>query len=203
MRAGTCAGSATQVPALLITASIAVSASFAETASFAQNAATASFIEGFTASLQSGSLVPGKGIDIQVSGSAQVISSDKETFLTFFDSQPAIGIIRNQVFSLIECEPESRKQLDLTNYIQARISVQVVDPGTTSSVAGFEFSTDGGSSFSFLDGLSGPTASLASTGSMTSSYVDLSASAMDDILIRWVVLGGSVCVLSIVSLKGM
>ena len=71
-------------PTALITASFAVSSSFAETASFAQNAATASFIDPLpSASLASGSLVPGRGIEITVSGSSQIIESDKESFVTF------------------------------------------------------------------------------------------------------------------------
>lgn len=178
-------------PTALITASFAVSSSFAETASFAQNAATASFIEGFTASFESGSLVPGRGIEITVSGSSQIIESDKESFVTFLDTQPGLLILRNQDPPLEEPEEDARKRVNLAQYRQARMSVQVERAGFDSASVGYQYSTDNGATWDFLDGVGGPTASLAFTGSNTSSYVDLVASAQDDILIRWIAQGGN------------
>lgn len=172
-------------PTALITASFAVSASFAETASFIDPSNLPS------ASLASGSLVPGRGIEITVSGSTQIVESDKESFVTFLDTQPALLVLRNQDAALEEPEPDGRKRFNLSEYRQARVSVQVERAGFTSASVGYQYSTDNGATWDFLDGAGGPTASLAFTGSNTSSYVDLAVLSQDDILIRWIAQGGN------------
>ena len=172
-------------PTALLTASFAVSASHAETASFIDPSNLP------PASLESGSLIPGRGIEITLSGSAQIIESDKESFVTFLDTQPALLVLRNQDPPLEEPEVDSRKRINLAEYRQARMSVQVERAGFSGSSVGYQYSADNGVTWDFLDGAGGPTASMAFTGSNTSSYVDLEVSAQSDILIRWIAQGGN------------
>ena len=126
-----------------------------------------------------------------MSGSAQIIESDKESFVTFLDTQPALLVLRNQDPPLEEPEVDSRKRINLAEYRQARMSVQVERAGFSGSSVGYQYSADNGVTWDFLDGAGGPTASMAFTGSNTSSYVDLEVSAQSDILIRWIAQGGN------------
>jgi len=118
-------------------------------------------------------------------------SPPKENFIIIFDSHPAIAIIKNQPVEIYEPVFESRKQLNLINYKQARICVQVIAPGSVTSVIGAQYSINGGETWLFLDGINGPAAALIVTGSSVSPYVDLDETAKSDILIRWVTLNGN------------
>lgn len=78
-----------------------------------------------------------------------------------------------------------RIQSDLSGVTQARISAFIVATGAKSgSFMAVQYSTDGGSTWAYLDGSSGPSVSLVSTGLQTSSYVNLAANAKADVLLR-------------------
>jgi hypothetical protein len=80
-------------------------------------------------------------------------------------------------------------KVDLTNGNEARITVAVTAT-TTSANARFEYSTTGTGSWGALDGSSGPSVSLSTTGVKVSSWVALASGAKADVFIRAVTQSG-------------
>ena len=133
------------------------------------------------------------GWDVLSGAVTGTFATDFRVSIPFLDGQPFALKITNLTSSVVEPEPESRKRMDLTSFTQVRASVLVESASNLtnpSASVGFQFSLDNGSSWKFLDGLSGPTASLAVTGSNTSGFTTITGSAQTDVLLRWVTLGG-------------
>lgn len=184
------------------------SASFAETASFALSFGLGGRGTGALLplgevtlksqrgiNLLSGTFEDPEGVEVDelvLSGSQTIlIASDKVSEVTFLDTQPAVLILKKQGASLEEPQPESRKMVDFEDVHQVRIAVQVDKAGFASASVAYQFSSDSGSSWDFLNGADGPSVSIAQTGSFVSDYVLLTASATSSILIRWVAVGGN------------
>jgi len=83
-----------------------------------------------------------------------------------------------------------RKQFDLTNATQARIVANQAVTGSTSAKLRAQYSTDQ-SSWSFLDGSSGPSVGINAANTVrTSSWVNLASGAKADVYLRLVTQDG-------------
>lgn len=84
-----------------------------------------------------------------------------------------------------------RSQADLTNATEARVVLTfpsvalLLSPPTLAA----QYSTDGGSTWNYLDGGTGPSVAYSSL-SLTSSWITLAAGAQADVLLRVVASGG-------------
>ena len=87
--------------------------------------------------------------------------------------------------------PGMRAQLDLTLASQARLTGNVQVAGFAGSSIGLQYSTDGGTTWTYLNGGTGPSISLTSTGSVSSGWVNIAAAAKADVLIRVGGVGGN------------
>ena len=102
------------------------------------------------------------------------------------------------------CESTSyRWRANLTSASAIRISVQVVVAGGTGSVLRLQYTTDttGASGWDYMDGATGPSVAIDSTGLKVSSAVSLASAAKADVLLRLVMLngdgvGGTVCTIN-------
>jgi len=82
----------------------------------------------------------------------------------------------------------SRTQLDLSAKSQARI-VAAVDAAADPGEFRGQYSTDGGSNWDYLDGVTGPTCGIA-VGVNAGAWVDLAIAAKADVLLRVVTING-------------
>jgi len=152
------------------------SSSFATTASFAQ-----------TASLLLGSIESASWAE---TASYAENASAKEEHFTLYSSEPANTILENQTGSLFEYGPESRKKMILDNYNEARVSTIIHTEGYISSSLAVQYSTNNGVSWSFVDGSSAPSLSMAVTGNIAGEWVTMVSESKSDVLLRWVTEGG-------------
>jgi hypothetical protein len=76
-----------------------------------------------------------------------------------------------------------RTKYDLTNATQARVVVMVLTAGSASSIICAQYSTDQ-TTWYYLDGGTGPCATINATGVRTSAYVNLPAGAKADVFLR-------------------
>jgi len=92
--------------------------------------------------------------------------------------------------ALLEVAVGLRTKVDLSNYSQARVCtyVTLLDAATALAV---QYSLDGGATWAYLDGASGPSVSVASGGVQTGSWVNLAAGAKADVTLRLVTTGGN------------
>lgn len=88
----------------------------------------------------------------------------------------------------------TRVQADLSNKAQARLVAMVTTAGATSAELRGRFSTNGGSTWAYLDNSSGPNVAINSTGLKSStSWVNLTAAAKTDVMIQvWGINGDGV-----------
>lgn len=87
--------------------------------------------------------------------------------------------------------PNARIQLDLSLATQARFSVNTIVAGNAGATLALQFSTNGGSTWTNLDGVSGPSVAIGSIAVVTSAWVNLVAAAQADVLVRIVGQGGN------------
>lgn len=85
--------------------------------------------------------------------------------------------------------------VDLSNYTEARLLMNVTTAVANGTLRA-QYSTDGGSSWNYLDGGTGPELTPSSTGVKTSSWVTLDAGALTEVLLRVVGVNGTSVVLS-------
>jgi len=182
----------------------ATSASFATTASFAQTGSyvAAADIDGAVGSAsfattasfaQTGSYVAGGDVDGAVASATSASYADKAAVaplqLSLNNNFGADIVITDLTGSIEEWDEGQRTKVDFTNYTSARVIARVNDAEISGAV-GVQYSTDE-SAWSFLDGGEGPSASLATIGTIASSFVDLEGAAQDDVFVRWVTFSGS------------
>ena len=83
----------------------------------------------------------------------------------------------------------SRTQIDLSEYDEARLTVNMMKKDATEGVVSLQYSLDGGSTFQSLDGAGGPSADLdvgPVTGIKTDGFVSLESAAQADVVLRLV-----------------
>jgi hypothetical protein len=80
-------------------------------------------------------------------------------------------------------------KLDLTNTTEVRLTLAVTAT-TTSANARLEYSLNGSTGWTALDGSSGPSVSLSTTGVKDSGWVALASGAKADVYVRAVTQGG-------------
>lgn len=85
---------------------------------------------------------------------------------------------------------DRRNKFDLTNYSQARLIANVEVIGAAGATLRGEFSTTDGGTYAALDNSTGPNVSLATAGTIVSSFVSLTAAAKADVFLRIVGVGG-------------
>jgi hypothetical protein len=80
---------------------------------------------------------------------------------------------------------------DLTNFTQARVAVCMDAAGAAGSQIAIQYSTDGGSSWKYLDdtadgaiGSATPKVSIAASGAAVSAWMTLAAAARADVRLR-------------------
>lgn len=83
-----------------------------------------------------------------------------------------------------------RTWVDLDNLTEARVSVAVETAGAGTADAGVQYSADGGTSWFFLDGGVGPAVDISSTGAKLSAWGPIVSGAQNDVLLRFVHIGG-------------
>lgn len=83
----------------------------------------------------------------------------------------------------------TRQRMDLTGVGYARLSANVATLAAATEIR-VQYSIDGGSTFAYLDGGTGPAVSLAATGTVVSKWVKVAAAAQGDVLLRVVTIGG-------------
>lgn len=83
-----------------------------------------------------------------------------------------------------------RLSVDLTNATQARFSANVVASGTGGATLRVQYSTDGGGTWTNLDGGAGPTIPVAA-GRQATAFFSIDAAAKADVLLRVVGQGGN------------
>ena len=98
----------------------------------------------------------------------------------------------NQPAATTEFDGASNRRLsvDLTNATQARFSANIVVSGTGGATLRVQYSTDGGGSWTNLDGGAGPTVPIAS-GRQATAFFNIDAAAQADVLLRVVGQGGN------------
>ena len=107
-----------------------------------------------------------------------------------FNNNFGRGVVINTLpAALTEHDQGERTIADLTGYTQARVSVRINEEDSSGDVA-IQYSTDE-FSWAYLDGSSGPVATMAATGTIVSSWVDITALAQADVFLRWVTVNGS------------
>jgi len=77
-----------------------------------------------------------------------------------------------------------RSQVDLTNAARVRLVVDVVTGGVAGAKLRGQYSTNGGGTWAYLDGATGPSAAIDVAGTIASAWVDLVAAAKADVLLR-------------------
>jgi len=86
--------------------------------------------------------------------------------------------------------PRYRTKVDLTNYRQARMVVNVLTAGaTTPAKLLVQYSTDE-TTWYYLDGSSGPSVNIDATGVKVGSWVNLTSGAKADVFLRIVGIDG-------------
>lgn len=76
-----------------------------------------------------------------------------------------------------------RTKYDLTNATQVRVVVMVLTAGSANSLVCAQYSTDQ-TTWNYLDGGTGPCATINATGVRSSAYVNLPAGAKADVFLR-------------------
>ncbi len=84
-----------------------------------------------------------------------------------------------------------RAMIDLSRATRVRASVMVMVAGFAGSTIHFEYSLDAGSTWDYLDGVSGPVSAIDALGLATSAWVAVDAPALADVLIRPAGAGGN------------
>ena len=166
---------------LIGNASTSTTASYAVTASFALNGGGSSNTGSFTGSF-TGSLLGSSSYALASNHIAQVIP--------LYAQFAQRILLQNLSSSILEPDAGMRIKADLTNCNQARLVTYVDQTGSNTSFIGTQYSTDQ-NNWNFLDGLSGTTASLSTHGIVSSSWINISGTAQQDIFIRWVAGSGS------------
>lgn len=77
-----------------------------------------------------------------------------------------------------------RSQVDLTNASRVRLVADVVTGGVAGSQLRGQYSLNGGGTWAYLDGASGPAVAIDVAGAISSAWVDLEAAAKADVLLR-------------------
>lgn len=85
----------------------------------------------------------------------------------------------------------TRVRIDLSLASQARFTLNLTVAGVAAAVLALQFSTNAGTTWAYLDGVSGPSVNIGTTGARESTWVDLTAAAKADVLIRIVGQGGN------------
>lgn len=83
-----------------------------------------------------------------------------------------------------------RQLIDLTNATQTRLGVNVTVAGSTNAVLAIQYSLNQ-STWAYLDGGTGPSVSISSTGLQTSSFVTITPAARTNVYLRVVGSGGN------------
>lgn len=83
-----------------------------------------------------------------------------------------------------------RIRIDLTNANSVRLSVNVVTAGANNAVLRVQYSTDQ-ATWNYLDGATGPSAGVGTTGLQVGSFVNLVAGAKADVYLRVVGVNGN------------
>lgn len=204
-----------------VTASLATSASHALTASFATQAANADTatsashaVQSDSASLAAQATSASHAVTADSATSAShATTSDTATTaswaskaivapanINFNNAFGAEALLSVPTGGAEEQDSGERAAFNLTGYTQARVIVRVL-PGAPTLPAGWlapqflaivsQSSEDDNTAWGFLDGIDGPSASMDVSGTIVSSWVDLTAGAQTDVLLRWATFSGS------------
>jgi hypothetical protein len=92
--------------------------------------------------------------------------------------------------TLTEVSPRSRTWFDAVGFMRARLVAQVWTAATSGTLIVAQYSYDGGTSWRYLDGASGPTLGIDQTGTVRGPWATLEPTARGDILLRWATYGG-------------
>ena len=84
-----------------------------------------------------------------------------------------------------------RVQADLQRATEGRLSVNMGVAGASGSTLAAQYSTDGGSTWAYLDGSAGPTVAISAVDNAVGSWVNLASGAKADVLLRLVGAGGN------------
>jgi hypothetical protein len=87
--------------------------------------------------------------------------------------------------------PRYRTKYDLSNASQARIVVRVQVAGAGAAEIGAQYATDELAAWDYLDGSSGPSVNVGSSGTKVSPWVSLAGGAKADVYLRIVGLNGA------------
>jgi len=174
---------------------VVASASFATTASFAQTGSyvAGGDVDGAVALADTASYVAGADVDGTVALATTASFASKAAVapiqLSLNNNFGADIVITNLTGSVEEWDSGQRTKVDLTNYSRARTIVRVNQTDVSGAV-GIQYSADE-SSWTFLDGGEGPSASLATVGTIASDFAELVGGAQADVYVRWVTFSGS------------
>lgn len=89
---------------------------------------------------------------------------------------------------------QSQITCDLSEATEVRLHAYVYLAGHTTAELRGQYSLDNGGAWSYMDGATGPSISIATTGPLVSSWVTLQEAARDDVLIRVGGIGGNAAV---------
>ena len=105
----------------------------------------------------------------------------------------ASDVWTNQPAALNEFLTDTNRRviIDLTGASEARLSVSTSNAGAATAELAVQYSTDGGATWAYLDGSSGPTCSLASVGLTAGSWVSIASAAKTSVVLRVVGSGGN------------
>lgn len=84
-----------------------------------------------------------------------------------------------------------RYKIDLSNATRARLTAYLSIAGATNAILALQYSTDGGTNWSYADGSSGPTVAINAAAMQVGNWANLTANAKADVLLRIVGEGGN------------
>ena len=120
----------------------------------------------------------------------------RETSLTFITPDAATITWTNMPVAITEFNALTRHRqgMDLTNYTQVRIVVNVMVAGAaTPALIALQYSIDSGVTWNYLDSTganTGPNANISSTGLKVGSWVTIDSTAQADVWLRVIGVSG-------------
>lgn len=84
-----------------------------------------------------------------------------------------------------------RTKINLTNTGTVRLVARILTAGVAGAVLRGQYSLDGGGSWAYLDGATGPSLAIDATGTIASATVNLEAAAKADVVLRVVGVNGN------------
>jgi hypothetical protein len=164
----------------VISSSYALSSSYAANATSASYATTASF-----ASSVLGSSVVGAVPTASYAQKASVAPIS----VTLNNTFGADVYITQLPAAVTEWDDGQRTRIDLTGYTQARVIARVTMGAGISASVGAMWSTDE-STWHFFSGTFGPSASVVMPGTISSTWVPITSSLNQEVVVRWITQNG-------------